>query len=262
MALHGIRTVLAAATAEAASDRFEVAVVFAAAGVDAAEAGMADHCLAAGRDALGNELREREENNVDQPNRRLPAPDHRGRVRAVHDRTAGRVDGQHAIEAGVDGHIRIGQTLERKRARGKGLRVGRIHRRAALRVASAQVEMDPFVGNIDAHLQAYRHVSHAIIVQKTDGRARAARQLGDLRAAAPFGIGQQLVDVPEDGLGAQPVHQLAHAQHAGAISGYLGAEVAGGLAFRAHLGHDQLENVWNDFATLDQLTPGIWMPSW
>ncbi len=80
--------------------------------------------------------------------------------------------------------------------------------------------------------------------------------MGDLRAAAAFRIGQQLVDVLEDGFGTQPIHQLAHAQHAGAIGGYLGAEVAGGLAFGAHLGHDQLEDVWNDFSALDQLDAG------
>ena len=71
--------------------------------------------------------------------------------------------------------------------------------------------MDPLIRNINAHLHAHRHVGQAIVVQKADGRARAARQLGDLCAGAAFRIGQQFVDVLDNGFGTQPVHQLAHA---------------------------------------------------
>src|SRR5262249_17217337 len=85
VALHSVGPVFAKATAVTSGHSLEVAVIFAAPRVSPAEAGVADHGLAARRDSPRNKLREGQENGIREAHCRLPATNHGRRIGAVHD---------------------------------------------------------------------------------------------------------------------------------------------------------------------------------
>ena len=138
--LHRVRPVAREAAAVAAAERLQEAVVLVRPRVDAAEAGVAHHRLRPRGQPLGQRGEERAEDHVDEPRLRLPAADDGARPGAVRHRPGRCVEVDDAIEAVVDGQVRVDQALDRIGAGGERLRIGGVDGRAALRVGAGQVE--------------------------------------------------------------------------------------------------------------------------
>ncbi len=166
---------------------------------------------------------------------------------------ARRVEPDEAVEAVVHRQVGVDQALERVRAGREGLRVGRVDRRAPLRVGAGVSKRTPSGAELDARAQAHGLVGVAVVVDGALGLVDAVRQRRELGARAPLGVVEQLVHRREDRLAAVALDQRLHAAHAGRVRGDLRAEVAGRLVLRADLREDQPEDVGHDLPALDEL---------
>ena len=146
MRLHGVRPVARVAAAVAAAERLEEADVLVRGAVDASEAGVAHHRLRPRRQRRRESREQGAEDHVDEAGLRLPAADDRRGPGAVRHRSARGVERDEPVEAVVDREVGVDQALERVRAGGEGLGVGRVDRRPALRVAAGEVERDAASG--------------------------------------------------------------------------------------------------------------------
>ena len=184
---------------------------------------------------------------------RFPAADHRAGPAAVHDRPWRRLDADQPVEAVVDGQVGVDQALEGVRAGRERHRVGGVDRRSPLRVGAGQVETGAVGVDLDAHPQPDRLVGVAVGVHGALGLVDAMRELGELGPRPPLGVLEQLLHRREDRLDPVAVDERGHAANARRVGGDLGPEVARGLVLGADLGQDQLEDVLQDRAALDEL---------
>ena len=126
--LHRVRAVARVPRAVAAGERLVEARVAPAGEVERAEARLAHHPLRPGGKPVGEGGQERAEHHLDEARLRLPAADDRRGPGAVRHRALGCVEPEEPVEAVVDGQVRVDQALERVRAGGERLRVGRVDR--------------------------------------------------------------------------------------------------------------------------------------
>ncbi len=268
MDLDGVRPVLRRASAVAAAHGLEEAVVFAPAGVDPAEAGVALHCLGPGNDLVWHRGCERAKDDVGQSRVGLPAADDGRGGQAVHDRAERRLDPDEIVESLVDWHIRIDQAFQRVGAGGESLGEGRVNRRAPLRVGAGEVEGYASVVDSNRRLEADRPVGKAIVVDLTFSFERAAWEPAKLGPGARRGVFDERVDVGGDGRATKPREQLRKSALPGHVCRDLGAQVAGGFSLAPNLGEDEPKDVvddrtvrdqaddWNDHALLEDLAKG------
>ena len=157
------------------------------------------------------------------------------------------------VEAVVDGQIRVDQALERVRAGGERLRVGRVDGRPPLRVAACEVERDAVGRDLDPRAQPHRLVRVAVGVDQALGLVHAGRQRRDLGAGAPLRVVEQLLHRGHDRRVAVPGDERLEPPRARRVRGDLGAEVSRRLVLGADLRQDQPEDVVDDPPRLDDL---------
>ena len=113
--------------------------------------------------------------------------------------------------------------------------------------------MDACVTDLDPHLQAHRLVRVAVVVDESLGLIDAEWQRGDFGPRAPLGVGEELFHGGENRAEPVPGNERLDPTHPRRIRSDLGAEVACRLVLRADLRQDQLEDVRDDLARLDDL---------
>src|SRR5581483_10313032 len=226
------------------------------AAVPVVDSGDADHhrvAVARPRRLLGQHVRQRLDDEVDEQAEGGEVPLARIGLLGAEERAAPDLDRERSEGTAVGRVVGVDEQLVRDAARGDGLRLAAVGRAASGVVARAQVDGHLLAADLDRQAHPHRLVARAVVVEAALGTVDAVRDRSDGGALEALGLREDVIARCVDRLLAVPGQDRLQAALPGPNARDLRSEVADGGIAEAAVTTEQVGHVAPLHACFDDL---------